>query len=76
MSVYKEGSPYWSRLKEAMCGEVSDRLIGYKSLADDMDIDIFSFTQDDVLKCKDINDLPAGWKALADKCIKAYNIRP
>ena len=51
-NVYVTGSPYWSRLKEAMCGEVSDRLIGYKSLADDMDIDIDAFTQDDVLKCR------------------------
>ena len=75
MDIYVSGSPYWSRLKEAMCGEVSDRLIGYKSLADGMDIDIFSFTQDDVLKCKSIDDLPDDWRKLADKCIDVYNIK-
>ena len=73
---YVTGSPYFSRLKEAMCGEVSDRLMGYKSLADDMDIDIFSFTQDDVLKCKKLDDMPNDWRRLAEKCIKAYNIKP
>lgn len=75
-NVYVTGSPYWSRLKEAVCGEVSDRLAGYKSLADDMDIDIDAFTQDDVLRCRNIDDLPAGWRALADKCIAVYDIRP
>ena len=76
MDVYKGNSPYWSKLKEAICGEISDRLIGYKSLADGMDIDIFSFTQDDVLKCKDINDLPTDWRRLADLCITEYDIKP
>lgn len=75
MGIYQGNSPYWSRLKEAMCGEVSDRMIGYKSLADDMNIDIMSFTQDDVLICKSIDDLPKDWRKLADKCIDAYNIR-
>lgn len=73
--IYVAGSPYWSRLKGAVCGEVSDRLMGYSSLADDMEIDIFSFTQDDVLKCKSIDDLPDDWRRLADKCIEAYNIK-
>ena len=76
MDVYKGISPYWSRLKEAMCGEVSDRLIGYNSLADGMDIDIASFTQNDVLMCKDIEDLPKDWRRLADKCIEVYELRP
>ena len=75
MGIYVSGSPYWSRLKEAVCGEVSDRIMGYGSLADDMDIDIFSFTQDDVLKCKSIDDLPSDWRKLADACIEAYDIK-
>jgi hypothetical protein len=41
-----------------------------------MDIDIDAFTQDDVLGCRNIDDLPAGWRALADKCIAEYDIRP
>ena len=76
MELYKDSSPYWCRLKEAMCGEVSDRIIGYKSLADDMDIDIMTFTQDDVMKCRNIDDLPKDWRRLADKCIEVYELRP
>ena len=76
MSIYKGHSPYWSRVKEAVCGEISDRNIGYKSLADGMDIDTVSFTQDDMLMCTDIDKLPSDWRRLADKCIDHYNIKP
>ena len=76
MNIYRDDSPYWSRLKEAMCGEVSDLIIGYKSLADDMDIDTVSFTQNDVLMCLNIDNLPKDWRRLADKCIDHYNIKP
>lgn len=76
MGVYSGSSPYWSRVKEAVCGEVSDRIMGYSSLADDMDIDIVSFTQDDMLMCRDIDKLPDDWRKLADMCIDRYNIKP
>ena len=75
MGIYQDSSPYWSRVKEAVCGEVSDRIIGYSSLADGMDIDIVSFTQDDVMMCRNIDDLPSDWRRLADKCIEEYDIR-
>lgn len=76
MEIYKGNSPWWSRVKEAVCGEISDRKIGYKSLADGMDIDTMSFTQDDMLMCRDIDDLPKDWRRLADICIDHYNIKP
>ena len=42
VNVYVAGSPYWSRLKEAMCGEVSNRLegIGDYGLAEAINPDI------------------------------------
>lgn len=76
MGIYKDASPWWCRVKEAVCGEISDRNIGYKSLADGMDIDTMAFTQDDVLMCRDIDDLPQDWRKLADKCIDHYDIKP
>ena len=76
INIYKGYSPWWCRVKEAVCGEISDRNIGYKSLADGVDIDIVSFTQDDVMNCLDINDLPDDWRRLAERCIEVYNIKP
>lgn len=75
-NLYRNNSPYWSRLKEAVCGEISDRNIGYKSLADGMDIDTMSFTQDDMLMCRNIKDLPEDWYKLAEMCIDYYDIKP
>lgn len=76
MNIYRGSSPFWSKVKEAVCGEISDRAVGYRSLADGMDIDIVNFTQDDMLMCRDIDDLPSDWRKLAEKCIKHYNIKP
>ena len=78
INYYASGSPYWSYLKEAMCGEVSNRIegIGDYELALKYNPNIFSFTQEDVMKCTDINDLPDDWRKLADACIEKYNIRP
>lgn len=76
MGLYSGSSPWWCRVKEAVCGEVSDKIIGYSSLADDMDIDIEAFTQDDMLKCTDIDELPADWRRLAEKCIDHYDLKP
>lgn len=78
VNVYVAGSPYWSRLKEAMCGEVSNRLegIGDYELAEAINPDIFAFTQEDVLRCPDINDLPKDWRKMADACIEKYKIKP
>ena len=76
MGLYSDSSPWWCRVKEAVCGEVSDMIMGYGSLADDMGIDIEAFTQDDMLKCKDIDDLPADWRRLAEKCIDHYDLKP
>lgn len=77
-NYYKGNSPYWSRLKEVMCGEVSNRLqgIGDYELAEKYRPDIFRFTQLEVMQCTDIGDLPDDWRALADACIKKYGIRP
>lgn len=75
-NIYKGSSPYWSKLKEAMCGEVSDYVVGYSTLLDDIKVNYKDFTQDDVLMCTDINDLPDDWRELADACIEAFEIRP
>lgn len=76
--LYAGISPLWCYLKEAMCGEVSNRLaqIGDYELAEKYQPDIFSFTQEDVMRCTDIDDLPADWRKLADACIEKYNIKP
>ena len=77
-NLYRDDSPYWSYLKEVMCGEVSNRLeqIGDHELADEYLPDIFSFTQEDVVNCLNIDYLPEDWRKLADACIKKYNIKP
>jgi hypothetical protein len=76
--LYNTDSPYWCWLKEEMLGEVSNRLnrIGDYELAEKYQPDIFSFTQEDVMQCTDIDDLPADWRKLADACIEKYNIKP
>lgn len=69
-------SPQFSKLKELLTGEASDFISGYdrhNSFAKVMP-DIFKYTQDDVLKCQDIDDLPDDWRRLADMLIKDYKL--
>ncbi len=76
--LYKGSSPYWSHLKEAMCGEVSNLMIrkyDYR-LAEKYKPDILSFSQMDVMKCTSIEDLPDDWRKLAEACIEKYDIKP
>lgn len=69
-------SPQFSRLKELLTGEASDFLSGYdrkNSFAKVMP-DIFKYTQDDVLKCQDIDDMPEDWRKLAYMLIEDYKL--
>ncbi len=77
-NMYQGTSPYWCRLKELMLGEVSNRLnqIGDYELAEKFKPDIFSFTQEDVMKCANIKHLPTDWKHFAFACMKKYDLPP
>lgn len=69
-------SPQMCRLKELLTGEASDAMNGLVRHNDFTRVkpDIWAYTQDDILKCKDIDDLPADWRKLADILIKKYKL--
>lgn len=71
---HEASSPQLCRLKEEMTGQASDYAIGLDRKNDFAKVlpDVFAYTQDDVLKCQDIDDLPSDWRKLADMLIKKY----
>lgn len=75
-SVYFEKEPYRSRLFEAMFGEIHNRMygVGEHDLADLYVPDIISFTENDVIRCMHLYDLPDDWQEYACACIDKYFI--
>jgi len=73
---HSAGSPQFCRLKELLTGEASDYTSGYDRKNDFAKImpDIFKYTQDDVIKCQDIDDMPDDWRKLADILIRKYKL--
>ena len=69
-------APQFHRLKEIMTGQASDFMNGIDRRNDFAKVmpDIFAYTQDDVIKCQDIDDLPADWRKLADILIRKYKL--
>jgi hypothetical protein len=73
---HSAGAPQFCRLKELLTGEASDFLSGIDRRNEFAKVmpDIFTYTQDDVLKCQDIDDLPDDWRRLADVLIRKYKL--
>lgn len=73
---HSAGAPQFCRLKELLTGEASDFISGVNRRNDFAKVmpDIFTYTQEDVLRCQDIDDLPDDWRKLADMLIRKYKL--
>lgn len=62
MGKYGAGSPQWNRVKEVMILKLGED----RSAAADLDTNAFSIM--DLMRANTINELPADWRAFAEKC--------
>ena len=68
--------PLWCKLMETACGEISNyhiRDYDYE-LAEKYQPDTLSFSQNDLLRCECVDDIPEDWLQYLYACIDKYEI--
>ena len=68
--------PIWCLLMEVASGEISNYKIGMYDyeLAKKYRPDIFRFTEDDLLRCEKVDDIPEDWLKYLYACIEKYDV--